>query len=363
MITDGRDTPPRSAANYLPALETALAASGGAFASIGGRYYAMDRDNRWPRIEMAWKAMVRGEGRRANNVREAIDNAYKAGEDDEFIVPCVLPEWEPIAADDAVIFINFRKDRPRQMVQALFKEDFEGFDRGDFRPASVTCMAEYDEWFGLPYAFDHEQPPTTLAHILSDAGLRQFHCAETEKYAHVTFFFNGGRNDPFPGEDRELIPSPQVPTYDLKPEMSASEVADAVIAALQTNKYAFLVVNFANGDMVGHTAVREAVIQAVETLDREVGRVLDSAVAQGYSVLLTSDHGNCDEMLDPITGAPHTQHTVYPVPCLIIDDIPWRLATGGGLANVAPTVLQLLGMARPDAMQGESLLLAPARVE
>ncbi len=201
----------------------------------------------------------------------------------------------------------------------------------------------------------------TLAQVLSEANLKQFHCAETEKYAHVTFFFNGGKGDEFPGEDRVIIPSPRVATYDLKPEMSALEVAEATIDALRSQKYAFLVVNFANGDMVGHTAVPEAIIKAVETLDREVGRVLDAAVAEGYSVLLTADHGNCDEMMDPATGMPQTQHSVYPVPCLIVDEISWRLAIGAGLANVSPTVLHLMGLPKPPAMTADSVLLAPIR--
>jgi len=196
-----------------------------------------------------------------------------------------------------------------------------------------------------------------LGSIVSQAGYRQFHCAETEKYPHVTFFFNGGREHKFPGEDRKMIPSPDVSTYDLKPEMNAKDVADAMIDALKSKEYGFLVVNFANGDMVGHTAVRDAVIKAVETLDQEVGRVLDVAVEEGYSVILTADHGNCDEMVDPITGEPHTQHTIYPVPCLIIDEVPWRLATGGNLSAIAPTLLQLMGIEQPKKMKGKTLLL------
>jgi 2,3-bisphosphoglycerate-independent phosphoglycerate mutase len=213
----------------------------------------------------------------------------------------------------------------------------------------------------MPIAFDHESPGVTLGKILSDAGLRQFHCAETEKYPHVTFYFNGGHSEPLPGEDQYLIPSPRVDTYDLKPEMSAPEVATAVVEALGRQEYAFIVVNFANGDMVGHTAVREAVIAAVEALDREVGRVLDAAVAAGYAIILTADHGNCDEMVDPVTQTPHTQHTLYPVPCLVIDQVPWNLSIGAGLDAIAPTVLALMGLPKPAAMQGHSLLLSPAR--
>ncbi|GAB6044085.1 2,3-bisphosphoglycerate-independent phosphoglycerate mutase [Endothiovibrio diazotrophicus] len=361
MITDGRDTPPRSALSYLAPLETALAPCGGVISTVCGRYYSMDRDQRWERIELAWRAMVDGAGRHAGSAREAIENSYRADEDDEFLFPSVIDGGEPIRGGDPVLYFNFRKDRPRQMVEALHRPDFPHFDRGTFTPAEVTCMMEYDAHFGLPYAFEAEKPATTLAQQIGAAGLSQLHCAETEKYAHVTFFFNGGRAEETPNEERILIPSPRVPTYDLQPEMSAPAVADAVVAALAEGRHAFIVVNFANGDMVGHSAVREAVIEAVEVLDREAGRVLDAAEAHGYSVILTADHGNCDEMVDPVTGAPHTQHTVYPVPCLVIDNVPWRLGIGGGLQDIAPTVLHLMGLPRADEMQGESLLLGPVR--
>ena len=361
MITDGRDTPPRFALEYLPAVEGALDRAGGRIATVSGRYYAMDRDSRWERTEKAWRAFVNGEGLQAESARQAIEQAYARDESDEFIQPTIISGAEFIASRDPVIFFNFRKDRPRQIISALFRREFDQFDRDDFEPVSVTCMTEYDEWFHLPYAFEHDKPAMTLAKMLSKANLKQFHCAETEKYAHVTFFFNGGRGDPYPGEDRVIVPSPKVATYDLKPEMSAPQVADAVIEALNSDKYAFLVVNFANGDMVGHTAVPEAIIAAVETLDREVGRLLEAAVARDYSVLLTADHGNCDEMIDPATGAPHTQHTLYPVPCLVVDEVPWRLRIGAGLASVAPTVLHLMGLPKHPNMSADSVLLAPAR--
>jgi 2,3-bisphosphoglycerate-independent phosphoglycerate mutase len=361
MITDGRDTAPRSATSYLCAVDEALEAAGGIYSSVSGRYYAMDRDKRWDRTKLAFDAFVHGEGRSADSARAAIELAYGEGEDDEFIRPTVIDGGEPIRDGDPLIFFNFRKDRPRQTVEALSRRDFDAFDRGDFSAAEVSCMMEYDPWFGLPFAFEHEMPPVTLGEMLSDAGLPQFHCAETEKYAHVTFFFNGGRGDPFPGEERCLIPSPKVATYDLQPEMSASQVADAVIAAIDSGAYAFIVVNFANGDMVGHTAVREAVIEAVRVLDRQVGRVIDAAVANGYSVLLTADHGNCDEMVDPVTGEPHTRHTCYPVPCLVIDEVPWTLSIGRGIEDIAPTVLALMGLPKPDAMHGRSILLKPVK--
>jgi 2,3-bisphosphoglycerate-independent phosphoglycerate mutase len=361
MITDGRDTPPRSALSYLPDLQAALAQAGGAIATVSGRYYAMDRDGRWDRTEKAWRAIVQCEGRRAPSARAAIEAAYGAGESDEFIIPTVVQGAVPMRGGDEVLFFNFRKDRPRQIVTALFQDDLEHFDRGDFEPVRVTCMMEYDPWYGLPVAFDHDRPVVTLAQMLSDAGLKQLHCAETEKAAHVTYFFNGGRGDAFPGEDRVIVPSPKVATYDLKPEMSAPEVAEAVVKAIGSGRYAFILVNFANGDMVGHTAVREAVLQAVETLDREVGRVLDAALAAGFSVLLTSDHGNCDELVDPATGTPQTQHSVYPVPCLVADSTPWRLRTGAGISCIAPTVLHLMGLRKPPGMAADSILLQPVR--
>ncbi len=359
MITDGRDTAPQSALTYLDIIEPALHAAGGAIATISGRFFSMDRDKRWDRTEAAWQAIALASGRRAEDARTTIENAYDAGETDEFIQPTVLPDANPIKTDDAVVFCNFRKDRTRQLTAALSKADFNDFERGDFQPVIVTCMTNYDNYFDLPYAFAEERPETTLAETLHHAGLTQFHCAETEKYAHVTYFFNGGVGEAYPGEERLIVPSPKVQTYDEAPEMSAAAVADAVIDGMQKFHYNFIVVNFANGDMVGHTAKREAVIAAVEALDREVGRVLDCAVESGYSVILTADHGNCEQLVDPVTGKPHTQHTENPVPCLIIDQVEWVLAPGGGLKDVAPTVLQLIGLTQPGAMTGHSLLVKP----
>jgi 2,3-bisphosphoglycerate-independent phosphoglycerate mutase len=358
-ITDGRDTPPQSAIDYVERIEKMLARAGGEVATICGRYYAMDRDKRWDRTELAWQALVNSQGKTAESFRTAIEDAYASGENDEFIKPTLLPAATPLSADDAVIFFNFRKDRTRQLTAALSKPLFNDFERADFRPLTISCMTNYDNYFDLPYAFAEEQPEATLAETIYNAGLHQFHCAETEKYAHVTYFFNGGKGEAFPNEDRLIVPSPKVATYDEKPEMSAREVADAVIDNMRAGKYAFIVVNFANGDMVGHTAIRDAVIKAVETLDYEVGRVLDAAVEQEYSVILTADHGNCEQLVDPITGKPHTQHTTNPVPCMIIDQVHWKLAPDGGLKDVAPTVLQLMGIKQPEAMTGHSLLLKP----
>ena len=357
MITDGRDTAPKSAPRYLPELESLLKAAGGGIATVSGRYYAMDRDRRWERTQLAFNALVHGQGEKAGSAAAAIEAAYRAGETDEFIRPRVVDRHGLIRSGDPVLFFNFRNDRPRQLTAALSQADFDAFDRGAFEPVTVTCLTLYDDRFDLPVAFPPERPQMTLARLLSDRGLGQFHCAETEKYAHVTFFFNGGREAPFPGEDHAMIPSPKVATYDLQPEMSAPQVADAVIEAMGSGKYAFILVNFANGDMVGHTAVYEAVVAAVEAVDTQVGRLLDAAAETGYSVVLTADHGNCEELIDPATGEPHTQHSTYPVPCTVIDRSQWRLRTGGGLSDIAPTVLQLMGLEQPEEMTGRSLLL------
>ena len=362
MITDGRDTAPRSAPDFLPDVEPALHEAGGAIASVMGRYYAMDRDRRWDRTEKAWRALVHGEGHHALTPESAIRAAHAAGDNDEFIQPILLPPFQPVRADDEVVFFNFRKDRPRQLVAALGLPDFDGFDRRDAPLNRVTCLMAYDERYDLPYAFLPERPATTLGEVVSAHGIAQFRCAETEKYAHVTFFFNGQRAEPYPAESQHVVPSPQVSTYDQQPEMSATKVADAVVDAIESARYGFILVNFANGDMVGHTAERDAVIAAVETLDREVGRVLGAAVAADYSVILTADHGNCEEMIDPLSDEPHTQHTVYPVPCLVMDEDTWQLSCVGGLSNIAPTVLQLMGMEQPEAMTAKSLLLRPLKV-
>lgn len=356
MITDGRDTPPKHALTYLPALEYRLAEAKGSIATVIGRYYAMDRDKRWERTKRAWAAMVFRDGVSAPTARDAIERAYDAQITDEFIEPTVIGNAATIQSNDSVIFFNFRNDRARQLTYVLAGEDFKPFDRAPFQPVNVTCLTEYDSLLPLPVAFTAEHVEKTLASLLSARQIAQFHCAETEKYAHVTFFFNGGREKPHTLEDRIMIPSPKVATYDLAPEMNASHVADEVIKALRLHQYGFLVVNFANGDMVGHTAVRDAVIRAVETLDREVGRVLDAAIRTGYSVILTADHGNCELLVDPVTGAPHTQHTTFPVPCMVIDRDNWQIAATGGISQIAPTVLQLMGIEQPPEMTAASLL-------
>jgi len=357
MITDGRDTAPQAAITYLSKLENTLDECGGHIGTVLGRYYAMDRDKRWDRVELAWQAIVNAQGLQAETASQAILDSYEQKINDEFIKPTVLAKLQPLQAGDEMVFFNFRNDRSRQISAAFMLADFDGFQRGnDFRPITVTTMTHYDKKLNAPVAFAARKPQATLASTISDAGLRQLHCAETEKYPHVTFFFNGGREACFEGEVHRLIASPKVATYDLQPEMSATEVADTMIEALQSRDFEFLVVNFANGDMVGHTAIRDAILEAVEVLDREVGRVLECAIESGYSVMLTADHGNCDEMIDPETGEPHTQHSQHPVPCLIIDEQTTQLAAGDNLSAIAPTVLQLMGIAKPEAMSGQSLI-------
>ena len=359
MITDGRDTPPRVALKFLTTLEQRLAELGtGKIATVSGRYFAMDRAKHWDRTQKAWSAMVLGKGLHAGSPLEAIESAYARDEGDEFIQPTVIGSLQTpvIAPDEPVFFFNFRSDRMRQLAAAMGLEDFSHFAR-DTKPHRVVCMTEYNAHFPFPVIFPPKQPEKVLAEVISDAGLKQFHCAEREKYPHVTYFFNGGREKPFNGEEREIIPSPDVATYDLKPEMSAPQVADRLIQAIEANRYDFILVNFANGDMVGHTAVRPAIIEAVETLDLQSHRVIQAAQKQDYYVLLTADHGNCDEMVDPATGEPHTQHTVYPVPFLLLGDRAARLGIGRGLSDIAPTVLDLLNLPQPPQMSGHSLIL------
>ena len=318
----------------------------------------MDRDHRWQRTQLAWDALVRSRGKQVASATQAIEESYAEEISDEFIKPALLPGHVALEAEDELLFFNFRNDRTRQISAALVYDRFEHFERGiGFRPINLTCMTYYDGKLESPVAYSPNRPEITLVSLVSEAGYKQLHCAETEKYPHVTFFFNGGREHCFVGEDRSLIDSPKVATYDLQPEMSAAQVADTMVEALRSHRYEFLVVNFANGDMVGHTAVREAIIKAVEVLDKEVGRVLDVAVESGYSVVLTADHGNCDEMVDPESGEPHTQHTQYPVPCMVIDKEARTLVEGGNLSAIAPTLLQLMGIKKPSAMSGNSLIL------
>ena len=357
MITDGRDTSPNSALSYLEEINELLEDAGGAIHTVIGRYYAMDRDNRWDRTQVAWESLVDNKGLSADSARDAIRTSYKKEVMDEFIEPTVIKDTDRIQPGDEVIFFNFRNDRPRQLAAALAEPDFSRFNRGSFKPVKMCTMTEFDASFASPVAFQSERPTTSLAQVVSQAGLKQFHCAETEKYPHVTFFINGGSEAPCPGEERLMVPSPKVATYDLKPEMSAREVANEVIKALENKEYSLIIVNFANGDMVGHTAVPEAIIRALEVMDKQVGRVLDSALENNVNVLLTSDHGNCDQMYDALTGDPHTQHTTNPVPCMVIDiHRKIELREGEGLSSVTPTMLELMNIPKPSSMKAVSLI-------
>jgi len=364
---DGRDTPPRSGLGYMAKLEKRLKETGHAkVASVTGRYYAMDRDKRWDRVALAYAALVKGEGRRAASGVAAMEQSYAADTGDEFVLPTVVVNGDgkpvgPLRDGDAVVFFNFRADRAREITRALAFEDFKDFDRGPApRLAAYVCLTEYDKTFGLPVAYPPQDLTEIFPEIVARAGLRQLRCAETEKYAHVTFFFNGGREQVFEGEDRILVPSPRdVKTYDQKPEMSAREVTDKLVAALGTGAYGFALVNFANPDMVGHTGILDAAVKAVKVVDECVGRLWQAARAQGMAMLVTADHGNCELMTDPETGQPHTAHTLNPVPFILADpDLRGaKLRPQGVLADVAPTALQIMGIPQPREMKGLGLLV------
>ncbi|NVN89206.1 MAG: 2,3-bisphosphoglycerate-independent phosphoglycerate mutase [Desulfuromonadales bacterium] len=363
-LLDGRDTPPQSGVDYLSQLEREMERLRyGRIATVVGRYYAMDRDNRWERVEQAYNALVCGEGQRCASVQEAIKQSYVAGIHDEFVLPTVITDDdEPVATvrdGDGFIFFNFRSDRAREITRAIALDEFDGFTRCCHpRLAGYVCMTEYDATFGLPIAFEQLEMTNLLGEVLSKAGLKQLRIAETEKYAHVTFFFNGGSEVPYPGEERCLIPSPkEVATYDQKPEMSACLVTDELLSRLDRDLYDVIILNFANCDMVGHTGVLEAAIKAVETVDACVGRVLAKVREKGGAVLITADHGNAEQMADE-NGEPFTAHTTNPVWLLLIDDShrDAKLRQGGCLADIAPTMLKLLGIKQPKEMTGESLV-------
>lgn len=360
---DGRDTPPTSGADYLAQLEERLKEIGaGRVATIIGRYYAMDRDNRWERVRRAYRAMTLGEGEKAPHSAAAIEQAYTAGQTDEFVEPRIISVSGTKAGSvddgDGVIFFNFRSDRAREITRAFTDADFKGFQREKAPDlAAYVCMTEYDETFGLPVAFPPENLTHILGEVLAGTGKTQLRIAETEKYAHVTFFFNGGSEIPFPGEERILIPSPQeVATYDQKPEMSAGPVTDEVVKQVGEGRFDFIVLNYANPDMVGHTGVLPAAIRAMEFVDTCVGRVVEAVSAAGGVVIVTADHGNCEKMADA-QGAPHTAHTTDPVPLILVDakrkNVPLR---SGILADIAPTILELMGLPKPAEMTGQSLL-------
>lgn len=357
---DGRDVQPGTAPKYVAEVERKLAGGAGIFGTVGGRYWGMDRDNRWERVEKAYRAIVSAEGPRAGSAQEGIERSYAAGKTDEFVEPFVVTGYDGIRRGDAALHFNFRPDRARELTRALALTDFDAFPRPAGPPLAgrYACMTTYDGSFGLPIAFPKETYPNIFPEVIARAGLTQFRCAETEKYAHVTYFFNGGREAPFEGEDRKMIPSPKdVATYDLKPEMSEPAVAQSVAEAIRSGKYDFVLVNFANPDMVGHTGVLDAAIHAVEAVDAGVGQIVDAARAAGGAVIITADHGNCELMRDPATGKPHTAHTLNPVPLIYVNDADRqaRLRGGGRICDVAPTMLQLLGLPQPAEMTGVSL--------
>ncbi len=358
---DGRDVQPGTAPGYLRALEEKLAGKG-VVGTVSGRYWAMDRDNRWERVEKAYRAIVEGVGPKQPGAVSGTEASIAAGKTDEFVEPFVVGGYGGIdGAKDAGLHFNFRPDRARELTRALASTDFTFFARrGDAPPLRVyACMTTYDAKLGLPVAFRKETYPDIFPEVLAKAGLTQFRCAETEKYAHVTYFFNGGREEPFEGEERTMIPSPKdVATYDEKPEMSAAAVADAVVKAVETDSFDFVLVNFANPDMVGHTGVLPAAVTAVEAVDAGIGRIADAVRAKGGAMLITADHGNCELMIDPVTGNPHTAHTLNPVPLVLVDDSRKDVALkpGGRICDVAPTMLALLGIEKPASMTGVSLL-------
>ena len=355
---DGRDTPPRSAMASIRAAETVLGEAGdGRIATVSGRYHAMDRDKRWDRTEKAYRALVLGEGHAADSAEAALDQAYARGESDEFVEPTVVRGADgSIRSGDTVVAFNFRPDRMRQLSRALADPAFDGFPRPGGPPSiHYVCMTEYDETFRFPVIFTDEPLRGTIGEVVSRAGIRQLRIAETEKYAHVTYFFNGSEEVPFAGEERALIPSPKVATYDLKPEMSAAEVTDEVVRRLTGETYGFFVLNFANADMVGHTGVLDAAIRAVETVDSCLGRVLEAVGSRGGVALVTADHGNAEQMVDDATGGPHTAHTLNPVPILAAGSGTYSLRSGI-LADVAPTLIELLGLTPSPEMTGRSLI-------
>ena len=362
---DGRDTPPSSGKDFVAELEKKMEEIGiGKVASIEGRYYAMDRDTNWDRVEKAYAALVYGEGNTADSAEEAMEASYAAGVTDEFVIPVVIMEdGKPVGTikeNDSVIFYNFRPDRAREITRSLCDPDFTGFDRRDgYFPLTYVCFSDYDPTIpNKLVAFHKVEITNTFGQFIADHGLKQLRLAETEKYAHVTFFFNGGIEVPNKNEDRILVKSPGVATYDLQPQMSAPEVADKLVDAIRGQEYDVIIINFANPDMVGHTGVQEAAIKAVEAVDTCIGRVLEALYEVDGQMFLCADHGNCEQMIDYETGAPFTAHTTNPVPFILINyDPDYTLREGGCLADIAPTLIEMMGMEQPPEMTGKSLLI------
>jgi len=353
-ITDGRDTLPHGGAKYVEELERWLR-SAGRIGTLSGRYYAMDRDTRWDRVKLAYDAIVHGAGPASASAGEAIADSYENDLTDEFIKPTVIAGYDGVREGDTAIFINFRPDRARELTRALCEPDFNEFVRSGGPLLEMTTMTSYREGWPYPVAFPEERPKVTMAQVIAEDGGRQLHVAETEKYPHVTYFFNGGREQEWEGEDRRLVESPRdVPTYDFKPEMSAVQAADNFVAGWQEDDPRFGIINFANPDMVGHTGVIPAAVKAIEAVDACLGRVVETVLASGGACLITADHGNADNMLEP-DGSPNTAHSLNPVPVIVTAE-GFELADGGILADVAPTILQMLGIDQPEAMTGRSLI-------
>ncbi|HKJ35671.1 MAG TPA: 2,3-bisphosphoglycerate-independent phosphoglycerate mutase [Solirubrobacterales bacterium] len=352
-LTDGRDTSPSGGPAYLAEVERWLR-SAGRIGTVSGRYYGMDRDQRWERTKLAFDAIVHAEGQRADDAVQAVRESHEAGETDEFVRPTVIGDYDGVADGDVIVTFNFRPDRMREIVAALGSDDFDGFDRGA-GPFSVTTMTEYRSGWPYPVAFPPREPATTMAEVIDEAGGRQLHVAETEKYAHVTYFFNGGREREWGGEERRLVDSPRdVPTYDHKPEMSAEGAAAAFCDAWQADEFRFAIINFANPDMVGHTGDVDAAVRAIETVDACLARVVETVHGSGGACLITADHGNAEYMREP-DGSPNTAHTTNPVP--LIATLPGLgLDEGGILADISPAALAMLGIAQPETMTGRSLL-------
>jgi len=359
---DGRDTLPKSALGFMQELVDQIRKIGSPakIASVSGRYYAMDRDRRWDRTELAYRAIVLGEGTPVTDPLDAIRKAYESGKTDEFMLPVVVTEnGKPVAPmkdGDTVICFNYRSDRMRQIVRALIDPGFDGFDVSPRPKLAVTTLTNYDKTFDVPVAFAPTSMARILAEVLSSRGLDMLKTAETEKYPHVTYFFNGGVEAPFPREHRVMVPSPKVATYDLKPEMSAAGVTDALVKGISSGEHDFILCNYANADMVGHSGSIPATIKAVETVDQSLARVLKAAESAGIRLIVTADHGNAEMLIDPETGGPHTAHTTNPVPLVVVD---WqqqqRLRSGGALCDVAPTILSMLGIEQPAEMTGANL--------
>ena len=362
-FTDGRDTDPKSGINYVKELEAEIKKIGvGKISTITGRYYAMDRDNRWDRVEQAYRCMTEGKGVFAFSPEMAVYQSYEDGETDEFIRPTVISSSSGkvhcVEDGDSLVCINFRPDRAREITRAFCDDDFTHFDRGPRKDIVYVCMTDYD--VTIPnklVAFEDKKIKNTLGEVISKAGLKQLRTAETEKYAHVTFFFNGGVEVPYKGEDRLLVPSPKVATYDLQPEMSADEVCDGVVNAVKEGKYDFIVVNFANPDMVGHTGIVKAAITAIEKVDECVGRIKDAIIENDGALFICADHGNAEKMLDNYTGKSVTAHTTNDVPFILVNDGDAKLREGGSLCDIAPTILEILDIEKPAEMTGESLIV------